>query len=55
MYAVQSGQTPKILTLLVNNADINAKAKDGSTALKIAERTGRESIALMLKQCGAVE
>ena len=42
-------------TLLTAGADVNAKDKDGKTALKLAQEAGNEKIVELLKQAGAKE
>ena len=41
--------------LLAAKADINAKDKDGNTALKLAQEAGNEEIVQFLKAAGAKE
>lgn len=57
MYAAASVSNDPELSkaLLARGAEINVKAKDGETALKLAGRKGRTEIVRLLKQAGAKE
>jgi ankyrin repeat protein len=53
--AAKAGDTAKVEKLLGKGADVNAKAKDGKTALMFAAKEGHAEIVEILKQAGAEE
>ena len=57
MYAAasESNDPELIRALLASGADLNVKAKDGETALKLASRKGRTEIVRLLEKAGAKE
>jgi ankyrin repeat protein len=52
-FAVYAKSLPMVTLLVAHNADVNAKAKDGATALSIAKRIGEAEIARYLRAHGA--
>jgi ankyrin repeat protein len=55
MWAVELGDTKSTKILLERGADVSIKNKDGLTALGIAIKNKRQSIALLLRSTGARE
>lgn len=55
MWAAVKGQLEAVRLLLKNGADVNAKTRDGKTALKYAQKTGHKEIGELLKAHGAKE
>ncbi len=53
--AAESDDPELISALLARGAEINVRAKDGETALKLAGRKGKSEIVRMLEQAGARE
>ncbi len=53
--AAWEGQTEAVKALLAKGADVNAKGREGETALMWAEKHGRSEIVQLLKQAGAKE
>lgn len=53
MFACSNGKTDLVKYLLSKKADINLKAKDGSTALSLATKKKNEEIVKILKAKGA--
>ncbi|OPZ86229.1 MAG: Phosphocholine transferase AnkX [bacterium ADurb.Bin429] len=52
-FAVMSKSLPKVKLLVEHGAQVNAKAKDGSTAISLAKSLGAEEIARYLRAKGA--
>jgi ankyrin repeat protein len=52
MGAARMGKTETVEALLAKGADINAKKKNGETALMLAESAGHTEIVRILKQAG---
>jgi ankyrin repeat protein len=55
MWAVWGGQAEVVQALLMAGADVNVKAKDGRTALKIAHVAGHTGMVKLLGQAGGKE
>jgi len=55
MGAAYSGYTETLGLLIREGTDVNAKAVNGLTALKEAEKEGRDGIVGLLKAAGARE
>ena len=55
MLAAENGHSDTVKTLLDAGADVNARAKDGVTALMRAEHEGHSEIIQLLKKAGALE
>ena len=53
MYAAEKGHIEIVKLLLDHGADINAKDKDGKTALDLARENNKEKIVEYLKQAKA--
>ena len=53
--AASNGHTDIVKIFLAEGADVNAKSKLGTTALKAAEKEGHKEIVRMLKEAGAKE
>ena len=53
--ASQRGHEGVVHTLLAKGADVNAKTKDGATALDAAKEVKQKEVILLLKQAGAKE
>ena len=49
-----AGSSELVRFLLANGADINAEAKDGSTAMSMAMREDNTGMAALLKENGAI-
>uniref|UniRef100_A0A7V6CNA6 Ankyrin repeat domain-containing protein n=1 Tax=candidate division WOR-3 bacterium TaxID=2052148 RepID=A0A7V6CNA6_UNCW3 len=53
--ACKDGDLEKVKQLLESRADVNARNKDGKTALRIALEEGHKEIVKLLKSYGAKE
>lgn len=51
--AAHHGHAAVVETLLANNADANARTRDGRTALALAEQGGRHEVVALLRAGGA--
>ena len=55
MMAAGKGHTDTVQALLAQGADVNAKSKFGSTALRLAKEKEHKEIVRILKEAGAKE
>ena len=55
MDAAMEGHTSTVQALLAKGADVNAKSKFGSTALRLAKEKEHKEIVRILKEAGAKE
>jgi len=55
MDAAMEGHTSTVQVLLAKGADVNAKSKFGSTALRLAKEKEHKEIVRILKEAGAKE
>jgi uncharacterized protein len=55
IHASASGRVEVVKLLLQKGADVNAKTRDGETALKVVQKTGTKEIVEMLQTYGARE
>jgi uncharacterized protein len=55
MQAADENSIESVKVLLARGADLNLKAKNGETALRLAESKNYDVIAYLLKKAGAIE
>jgi ankyrin repeat protein len=55
MAASQDGHVPVVKALLAHGADVNAVTDKGTTALAVAQQTGKTDVAALLEQAGATQ
>jgi len=54
MEAAYKNEIGTVKLLIENGADLNAKDKNGETALELAKRKGYENVVKLLRSAGAV-